>query len=241
MSSGKSLYRSVLDLGWRAYRRVRPHLPDRRRHLADVPTTQLGKFGDSWLPGSWPIEHRDRPRYERALVEGLRRSVRPGDTVVNIGGGAGIIAIIAARLAGSSGKVICYEGSRDQHREIEANLAVNGVRNVELHHRIVAQPVNVYGDAAQHAASIPPADLPACDVLEMDCEGSEIEILETMRIKPRTIIVETHGLFGAPTARVAALLESRGYEVTDLGSAEPDFERQCIDDDIRVLLARVRQ
>lgn len=235
-----SIRRSVLDLGWLAYRHVRPHLPDRHQRLAGVPTARMNKFGDACLPRSWPIEHRDQPYYESGLVEGIRRSVRPGDTVVNVGGGVGIIAILAAKLAGASGKVICYEGSREQHDAIKANLDLNRTRNVELHHRIVAKPVCVYGDAAQHAERLPPADLPPCDVLEMDCEGSEIEILETMRIQPRAVIVETHGSLGAPTERVASLLQARRYEVSDLGPAEHAIKRYCIAKDIRVLLARSR-
>jgi hypothetical protein len=238
MNQLTSVRRTLLDLGWRVYRQLWPHLPDRRQTLAGVPTTQYGKVGDNWMPGSWPIPNRTRPRYECALAQALRQCVRPGDTVVNVGGGVGIIAIIAARLAGPSGKVICYEGSGDQFEKIKANLALNGVQNVDLHNRIVARPVFVYGDAARHAASIEPTELPPCDVLELDCEGSEIEILETMLLQPRAIIVETHGLFGAPTARVAALLAARGYDVIDLGPAEPDIARSCIDNDIHVLLAR---
>jgi hypothetical protein len=241
MNQRASARQAILDFGWKIYWRLRPYLPDRRQTLAGVPTRHLGKLGDRWLPGSWPIPSRDRPRYEGALVDALRQSVRPGDTVVNVGGGEGIIAIIAARLAGPAGKVVCYEGSGGQLDNIQANLALNGVRNVEVHHRIVARPVFVYGDAAHHAASISPVDLPPCDVLELDCEGSEIEILETMVLQPRAIIVETHGLFGAPTARVAALLEARGYDVNDLGPAEPDFAEHCIEKDVRVLLAGARR
>jgi hypothetical protein len=62
-----------------------------------------------------------------------------------------------------------------------------------------------------------------------------------MVIHPATIIVETHGLFGAPTTRTAELLAARGYDVSDLGIAEPDFARHCSDKDVRVLLARARQ
>ena len=55
----------------------------------------------------------------------------------------------------------------------------------------------------------------------MDCEGAEVEILREMTIQPRVILVETHGLFGAPTDLVASLLEKRGYVVSDRGLAEP--------------------
>ena len=76
--------------------------------------------------------------------------------------------------------------------------------------------------------------LPPCDVLELDCEGAEVDILQKMIIQPRGILVETHGLFGAPTVLVASLLQKRGYIVSDEGQAEPD--PNCTKNDIRVLL-----
>ena len=57
-----------------------------------------------------------------------------------------------------------------------------------------------------------------------------------MMIQPRVILVETHGLYGAPTALVASLLEKRGYVVSDRGLAEPRLLDSCTKNDIRVLL-----
>ena len=36
-------------------------------------------------------------------------------------------------------------------------------------------------------------------MLELDCEGAEVEILRELTIQPRVILVETHVLYGAPT------------------------------------------
>jgi hypothetical protein len=62
-----------------------------------------------------------------------------------------------------------------------------------------------------------------------------------MIIQPRVILVETHGLYGAPTDLVASLLEKRGYVVSDRGVAEPRMAEQHTKQDIRVLLGVVRQ
>jgi hypothetical protein len=70
----------------------------------------------------------------------------------------------------------------------------------------------------------------------LDCEGAEVEILRELIIRPRVILVETHGLFGAPTDLVASLLETRGYVVSDRGVAEPRLAGFCTVNDIRVLL-----
>jgi hypothetical protein len=37
-----------------------------------------------------------------------------------------------------------------------------------------------------------PQFLPQADVIEMDCEGAELEIIENLSIRPRVITVETH-------------------------------------------------
>jgi hypothetical protein len=91
------------------------------------------------------------------------------------------------------------------------------------------------GNPGDVGAVMPPCQLPACDVLELDCEGAEVEILRGMIIQPRVILVETHGLFGAPTDLVASLLETRGYVVSDRGLAEQSHAEYCAKHDIRVL------
>jgi hypothetical protein len=73
-------------------------------------------------------------------------------------------------------------------------------------------------------------------VLQLDCEGAEAEILRGLTTQPSIILVETHGLFGAPTESVASLLEERGYVVSDRGLAEPRLGDYCTSNDIRVLL-----
>jgi hypothetical protein len=86
---------------------------------------------------------------------------------------------------------------------------------------------------------LPPSQLPSCDVLQLDCEGAEVEILRETMIQPRVILVETHGIFGAPTNLVASLLEKRGYVVTDRGLAEPRLAELCTKNDVRVLLGTI--
>jgi hypothetical protein len=74
-------------------------------------------------------------------------------------------------------------------------------------------------------------------VLELDCEGAEIDILQAMIVRPRVILVETHGLYGAPSALVTSLLEQRNYTVSPRGVAESRVQVYCEEHDIRVVLA----
>ena len=97
----------------------------------------------------------------------------------------------------------------------------------------MASPVFVYG--RRRGGVVAPADLPPCDVLELDCEGSEVEILGALAVRPRVVLVETHGLYGAPTDRVLALVRGLGYDAAVVGVAEPRIPEICEDGDIRVV------
>ena len=73
-------------------------------------------------------------------------------------------------------------------------------------------------------------------MLELDCEGAERGIFDAMTIRPRAIVVETHGMAGSPSEGIRRQLEALGYAVTDLGVAEPRLQAYCEQRDIRVLL-----
>jgi hypothetical protein len=221
-----------------AYRRgVRPCLPVTPVHYAGIPICYDGKWGDRFVPASWaPLA--DEPGYEAALVAGLRETVRPGDSVVVVGAGLGVTAVVAALCAGSSGTVQCFEGSKEYVRRAEQTAARNRISNINVHHAVVAKLITTFrgGVASDLGPVLPPSQLPPCNVLQMDCEGAEVEILRELIIQPRVIVVETHGVFGAPTDLVASLLEKRGYVVSDRGVAEPRMAEYHAKHDVRVLL-----
>ncbi len=226
--------RRVVSALYRSW--LRSLLPERPRHYNGIPVSLAGRWGDALASKFLIITDGDEPEYEQALVTALRQNVRPLDRIVIVGGGVGVTAVIAAKLGGS---VICYEGGAEEVRHVIDTANMNGV-SVTVHHAVVGNPSHVYGSTDQ-AMQIAPEALPECDVLELDCEGSEISILSQMTIRPRVVLVETHGVYGAPTERCRELLESRGYTVTDLGLAEPRHEDLCIRDDIHVLVGRLNQ
>ncbi len=226
------------------YRRtIRRILPRTTVRYAGVAIAKDRKIGDLILLRSWvPPDLRDIPNYEQTLISGIREHVRIGDHVVVVGGGEGVTSTIAAQMAGDSGSVVCFEGARECATNVEIAARRNGVwHRLTVRHAVVGTAIAVYGlKESQSSVVIDPADLPRCDVLQLDCEGAEITILENMRIAPRAIVVETHGLYGAPTVTVRQLLEDRGYNVFDLGWAEPRVVDNCIERDIRVLAGTLR-
>jgi hypothetical protein len=64
---------------------------------------------------------------------------------------------------------------------------------VDIRNALVGPDIAVYSsenDESHRGAS--PEELPKCDVLEMDCEGAELEIVRNLNIRPNTIIMEVH-------------------------------------------------
>lgn len=181
----------------------------------------------------------DIESYEDQLIAGLRAHVRPGSKVVIIGGGTGVTTTIAATLVGDGATVTCYEASRAQLAAIHECCSRNGIdHRVDLRFATVGAAVHVYDDGADVGPIVDARDLPECDVLELDCEGAEGVVLAEMTIRPRVVIVETHGDYGSPTERVRGQLVRLGYVVTDMGVAERRLAQACRERDIHVLVAQ---
>lgn len=218
---------------------VRNYIPVQRFVLfSGVKTPYDVRFGEGFFYSIFPERQRqDIPDYESGLVSGIHSHVKPGDKAIVVGGGLGITAALVALKVGKTGSVVCYEGNEDSIPLIQLTLKKNGVLNrVRLERAIVGPSIGVYGD--NNATSVvDPKDLPECDVLELDCEGSEKVILREMTISPRVIIVETHGFLGSSSAEIEEILKSRGYEVKSLGPAEARVADFCIENDVMVLEA----
>jgi hypothetical protein len=206
-----------------------------------IPISRERKFGDAKLPDflvPYPLE--DIVDYEQTLVSALHSQVRIGDRVTIVGGGEGVTAVVAAKAVGQTGSVVCFEGNSWNVRKVKATAARNKMSNrLKVKHAIVGEAIAVYGVPHQLSTLVvSPADLPECDMLQLDCEGAELLILRNMAIRPRVIAVETHGVYGAPTRMVKELLEKLEYAVEEWGLAEPRVSEECEANDIRILVGK---
>lgn len=138
------------------------------------------------------LDRTDTGDYEHAEVRGQERAISGGDDVVVIGGGFGITTIHASRLAGDGGSVLCIEAAASQCEIIEEAAEINHTKApITVRQQLVGPARRVFGDCAD-AETVPIDELPDCDVLSLDIEGSEIEVLEGLQIRPREIVTECH-------------------------------------------------
>lgn len=216
------------------------------RHIAPlIPTKTVvyngvevdaARYFDSFLP--W--RKQDDLHYESGLISGLDRWAKNGDHVVIVGGGWGVTAVNSAWNTGESGKVTVYEGSSKEINHIRKTTHQNNVSDrISVRHGVVGPLISLRGDSGE-ATSVSPEELPECDVLQLDCEGSEINILENLKIRPRVILVESHGMNGAPSSKVEKKLKMQSYSVISKEVADKGKEDICVNSDIHVLVA-VRQ
>lgn len=63
--------------------------------------------------------------YERGTSEALRRLVKPGAVVVDVGANVGAHALPLGRLVGETGRVFAFEPTRYAHEKLLASLALN--------------------------------------------------------------------------------------------------------------------
>jgi len=181
---------------------IRPHLP-----------RKIGVFNGIPLRKPKLFDINDYfPDWEEGILRGIEEATSPGAKVIIIGGGWGGSTVKAAGLVGSKGSVIVYEGGMEQARLLKYNLIINEVvGNVEVINSVVGSPVNVYGEKTGDIIS--PNELPQCDLLVLDCEGSELEIVSNIRNKPNDMVIEVHPKNGVSLVDMEELLESIGYEI----------------------------
>ena len=71
--------------------------------------------------------------YEPATTRIVRKVLRRGDLMVDVGANIGFFCIVAARSVGPGGRVVAFEPSADSRDQLLANVALNRLENVEVH------------------------------------------------------------------------------------------------------------
>jgi len=206
------LVRSIPSFIYR--RSIRKILPDNGYVLRNGIEAEQKKVFDSYLPRRFHLMSSNKPNFEQGIISLHHEYTEPGDDVVIIAGGYGVSAVKTAEIIRPGGTITIYEGSKEQLDILQDVLQrhdVNDICNTTF--GIVGKEHFTYG-GKQTPESIPVSNIQDCDVLELDCEGSEISILENLEISPRVIILEIHPhRFDKPPERVLELIDKLGYEI----------------------------
>lgn len=178
------------------------------------------------VPGTDFEDDRDNyPTYEQVVVDALRRHVRRGDSVVVVGGGWGTTTVVAARMTHFEGDVTTFEPSPKMLEIIQETVRVNRVAEaVTVEHAAVGSVSDsskrIFGLGDSDVVA--PTNLPECDVLDLDCEGTELEILRALEFNPRLLTVEAHPHLGCPLDEVEAQLADLGYTIVEQEPIRPN-------------------
>ncbi len=187
-----------------------------------------------------------RGALERSVQEALRRHVAPGAVVYDIGANLGFFSLLAARLAGPSGRVEAFEPLPAAAAGLRRHLELNHAHTVRVHEVAVgarsgrAQLLAVDETSWSHLAdrgwhertqevldvdvvtvdALVGGDLPPPDVVKIDVEGSELDVLEgmaeTLRARSPVIVCELH----ETNAEFAARMRELGYVTQNLEGPE---------------------
>lgn len=183
------------------------------------------------------------PAWRDHTLETIRRLLRPGETMVDVGANIGAMSLEAASALGPQGKVHAVEPHPKIAKYLQANLKLNGASQVQCH--IVAigatsevaeltddrrDDMNYLKDASNSEQSGIRVDvttldelfssLPHCHLLKLDVEGRELEcLMGGQRTLERTdmILVEAgdpnSARFGNTSVDLCQKLTEHGFKV----------------------------
>jgi FkbM family methyltransferase len=120
---------------WNYLRRNRVFGPPLRALYGLWLNCTAAKHGVLWSYNGEPVRihpcvrHLVPPISEPELFEYLRRNIRPGETVLDVGSFLGIYAIFAARWVGPNGKVVAFEPTPQCRSLIHVHLRYNDMQS----------------------------------------------------------------------------------------------------------------
>ena len=104
-----------------------------RRIFPNMPIALRLPFGAWWLAEKSALDHElMHGNFEDAERRFVRKLLRPGMTVLDVGAHHGLYTLLAAKQVGWRGKVIAFEPSPRERRRLLRHLRVNGCWNVAV-------------------------------------------------------------------------------------------------------------
>jgi FkbM family methyltransferase len=163
---------------------------------AKVPVLSGINKGMTWVAGS-SVHGCWLGTYEHAKQDAIKKFLRPGMKVFDIGANAGFYSLAFSRAVGNEGHVWAFEPLAENAANIMAHVEMNHVLNVTLVQAAVADRMgltffnvaesNSMGTVASEGSYMVPTlaldpmiekgILPTPDLVKMDVEGAESDVL----------------------------------------------------------------
>jgi FkbM family methyltransferase len=166
--------------------------------------------------------------YSESEVALMRRFLRDGDNVVDVGANIGDLTVPLAGMVGDSGRVYAIESHLETFNVLCANLALNGIRNTKPINAFVADSEDVDTGSAwgkfafvsqKWGASflaLDQLDLPSCRLIKVDVDGKELEVLrsgEMLIERYRPVLYLENDVREASGPLISYLTDKLGYSL----------------------------
>lgn len=141
---------------------------------------------------------------DKTEIELLKKIIKPGDSILDIGSNIGFYAKILSSFTGKTGKVYCFEPDSTNYKYLKKN--VQGIENIVLFNKAVSDkadtlkvykskllnvdhrtyPVNNYDsveeiESVSIDALITENTIPKVDVIKIDIQGYELTAFNGMK------------------------------------------------------------
>jgi len=183
-------------------------------------------------------------RHLTGEIEFLGRLAKPGMRAIEAGANRGVTAVAVAEGVTAGGRVYAFEPVPEYYKELTENVSANAVDNIETHNLALSNApgfVHIYrrgegsgitpGDGAAEEAVYAQATtldkfaaenhIDNLELLNLDCEGSELLVLQGARTvlekyAPEIFCEIHHGFLkqlGQSVWDVVQVLRQSGYKV----------------------------
>lgn len=198
------------------------------------------KVPDSPMMTPERAERINAARYEGQEIAGALSVVRPGDNVLEMGAGLGLVGAITAKN-GKTGKVVSFEANPNLIEHVQALYRLNRLgTKIEVRNEVLISAPNAPTSMTFHirnsylgsslidsdTRATKPVEVPTAsydalraefvpDVILMDIEGGELDFLRHASLEGvRSIVIEFHpGAYGKEGMRECkSILEKAGFE-----------------------------
>lgn len=224
----------VRAIGWQIRKRIQKK-PIDIRVFGDI---ILRCYPDS-PSASLVIYCKESPDYHE--MHFMRRYLRSGDNVIDVGANIGVYSLLAASLVGPTGRVLAFEPGPEANRRLTENLQINKLKNVKVHACALGDRTGVVdflnqqdttnriktgADAGKSLISVPLIQLD--DVVKLDCSFGKMDIegAEPIALRgaerllretnPPVWLLELNGSlhsFGFNETSFSIWLRNQGYEL----------------------------